>query len=67
MPTVQADRLRRIAEVLFEKAGASAAEAATVSRHCVNSWLQKRTAIPAQALPAIAAVFNVAIADLMAR
>ncbi len=39
MPTVQADRLRSIAEVLFEKAGASADEAATVSRHCVNANL----------------------------
>ena len=27
MPTAQADRLRKIAEVLFEKAGASAEEA----------------------------------------
>ena len=39
MPTVQADRLRKIAEVLFEKSGASAAEAATVSRHCVSANL----------------------------
>ena len=39
MPTVQADRLRNIAEVLFEKSGASAAEAATVSRHCVSANL----------------------------
>ncbi len=39
MPAVQADRLRKIAEVLFEKAGASADEAATVSRHCVNANL----------------------------
>lgn len=39
MPTVQADRLRQISEVLFEKAGASAEEAATVSRHCVNANL----------------------------
>ncbi len=39
MPTVQADRLREIAEVLFEKAGASVDEAATVSRHCVNANL----------------------------
>jgi LDH2 family malate/lactate/ureidoglycolate dehydrogenase len=39
MPTIQADRLRQIGEVLFEKAGASAEEAATVSRHCVNANL----------------------------
>ncbi len=39
MPVVQADRLRKIAEVLFEKAGASAEEAATVSRHCVSANL----------------------------
>lgn len=39
MPTVQADRLRKIAEILFEKSGASAAEAATVSRHCVSANL----------------------------
>ncbi len=39
MPTVQADRLIKISEVLFEKAGASAEEAETVSRHCVNANL----------------------------
>jgi len=39
MPIVQADRLIKISEVLFEKAGASAEEAKTVSRHCVNANL----------------------------
>lgn len=39
MPTIQADRLIKISEVLFEKAGASAEEAVTVSRHCVNANL----------------------------
>lgn len=39
MPIVQADRLIKISEVLFEKAGASAEEAETVSRHCVNANL----------------------------
>ena len=39
MPTVQADRLRKISEILFEKSGASVEEAATVSRHCVSANL----------------------------
>ena len=39
MPTVQADKLTKISEVLFEKAGASAEEAATVSRHCISANL----------------------------
>jgi LDH2 family malate/lactate/ureidoglycolate dehydrogenase len=39
MPIIQADRLTKIGEVLFEKAGASAEEAATVTRHCVSANL----------------------------
>jgi LDH2 family malate/lactate/ureidoglycolate dehydrogenase len=39
MPTVQADRLRKIAARLLEGAGAPAEEAATVARHVINANL----------------------------
>jgi uncharacterized oxidoreductase len=39
MPTLPADRLREIASVLLECAGAPAAEAATVARHCIDANL----------------------------
>jgi len=39
MPTVRAERLTEIAAVLLEHAGAPAAEAATVARHCIDANL----------------------------
>ena len=39
MPTIQAERLRRIASRLLEESGASQNEAATVARHVVNANL----------------------------
>ncbi|MBS0561839.1 MAG: Ldh family oxidoreductase, partial [Proteobacteria bacterium] len=39
MPTVRAERLTEIAAVLLEQAGAPAAEAATVARHCIDANL----------------------------
>lgn len=39
MPTVRAEQLQRIGEALLRKAGASAEEAATVAKGCVNANL----------------------------